>query len=156
MLGAAYPFDLFGRHDDSAGDIYALGVMLYQMCCGRLPYRGRTPAATMMAILDGDYPQPRSLREDVPERFARAIEGALAADSSRRPRSAEALAELAEVPLSGVVPGGRSAASTSSAAIIGVASAGRPGSSPGPGIDTQTPGAASGDSRSFSGAKAGM
>lgn len=75
-------------------DIYAFGVMLYQMLTGVLPYDAPSPAA-FLEKLRNDTPAPvRSLRKDTPWTLAVLVKRCMAKDPERRPPSALAAARM--------------------------------------------------------------
>lgn len=50
---------------DRRSDIYSLGVILYQMITGRVPFQAKTPVATVLMHVNDPLPPPRSLNPDV-------------------------------------------------------------------------------------------
>ncbi len=74
------PERLLGRAYDARADLYAVGVLLYEMLAGVRPFAGATPEETMQLALSRP---PRPLRRVSP-RIARAVLRALAKDPARR------------------------------------------------------------------------
>jgi hypothetical protein len=67
-----------GEKVDGRSDIYALGIMLYEMATGRVPYQAETPMAIMIKHLNDPLPPPRRLNPALPEAVERVILKALA------------------------------------------------------------------------------
>ncbi len=75
-------------HVDHKADIYALGVMVFQMLTNRLPFAGENPGAVMLGHLQEPTPDPRQFKSDLPERVAQVILRSLEKDPNERFESA--------------------------------------------------------------------
>ncbi len=107
---------------DHRVDIYAVGLLAYELLTGRSPFGGSSPQATMAAQLT-EMPKPPHEFADIPEGLSALIMHCLEKDSAKRPQSAQALlAELdALPPLS--VSGSTGAARVSNRRWVGMAAA---------------------------------
>lgn len=64
------PEQLAGKKVDGRSDLYSLGVMLFQMLAGVLPFRGDSMAELMYKIANEPAPDIRAIRHEVPARLA--------------------------------------------------------------------------------------
>jgi eukaryotic-like serine/threonine-protein kinase len=64
------PEQIAGQRVEGRSDLYSLGVMLYQLLTGSLPFRGESMAELMFKIANEAAPDPRALRPDVPPALA--------------------------------------------------------------------------------------
>jgi phosphate/phosphite/phosphonate ABC transporter binding protein len=78
---------------DRRADLYAVGVMLYRMVTGKLPFNAPTNKEIYERILDGRAPLPRSIRPEIDETFEGVIMKAFALDRDERYQSAEEFQE---------------------------------------------------------------
>jgi len=56
-----------GREIDGRADVYALGVVLYELLCGQRPYQGETDGEVLAAIEEARPPLPVEIEPEVPE-----------------------------------------------------------------------------------------
>jgi formylglycine-generating enzyme required for sulfatase activity len=92
MLGTpAYlsPEQITGEPSDHRADIFALGVMAYEMLAGKVPFEGNTPTASMMRRLAGPPTPIETVRTDVPANLAEVVARCLAADPADRFQNAD-------------------------------------------------------------------
>jgi len=109
------------RSEDIAGraDIWAFGVMLYEMLAGRLPFKAEVPTAVLIQILNDTPPDLAELRPDTPRPLINLINRMLMKDPAQRiPSVRQVGAELEAIiqgldtpliaasPLSGSLSGG--------------------------------------------------
>lgn len=71
------PEQIAGKKVDGRSDLYSLGVMLYQMLAGALPFRGDSMAELMYKIANEDAPDIRAVRRDIHDQLARVVALAL-------------------------------------------------------------------------------
>ncbi len=84
-----------GQPGDERSDIYSLGVMLYQLVLGRLPFDADTPLAVVLKHINEPLPLPRLLKPDLPDALNAVILKSLAKDPNERyQKVAEMLADL--------------------------------------------------------------
>ena len=87
MLGTlAYmpPEQLRGQHADAQGDIWALGVVLYELLAYRRPFTGDNHAAVLLSILQNEPPPIRQLVPECPVALESILSRALRKDHRER------------------------------------------------------------------------
>jgi eukaryotic-like serine/threonine-protein kinase len=115
------PEQVSGRPLDARSDLYSLGLILYELLVGALPFAADTPIAVALARLERPPPDPRE-KVGVPDDLAAIVLRCLAVDPGGRPASAETLAaELAHwrAARSGVATPSASGAVGAAATMLG-------------------------------------
>ncbi|RLC95313.1 MAG: hypothetical protein DRI77_10150, partial [Chloroflexi bacterium] len=80
-----------GEPGDARSDVYSLGVLLYQLCTGRVPFDADTPYAVILKHITAPLPSPCAVRPDLPEAVERVILKAMAKDPADRYQTAGAM-----------------------------------------------------------------
>ena len=82
-----------GSHIDGRSDLYSVGVMLYEMLTGRLPFEGETPVLVAIQHINSIPIQPRELNPDIPVGLEAIIMKAMAPNPNQRYLSAQDMLE---------------------------------------------------------------
>jgi|GEM_PF-880852 len=87
--GYVSPEQIAGDLLDGRTDIFSLGVVLYEMLAGRLPFTGRDPAQILNSILRDEPSQLSAFRDDIPLQMEDLVRRALAKDRAERYETVE-------------------------------------------------------------------
>jgi serine/threonine-protein kinase len=87
------PEQLAGKKIGGGSDLFSLGVSLYQLACGKLPFEGDSMAQLMYRISTEAPTDIRSVRADIPPCLAAIIDKSLAKDNESRYASGAEMAE---------------------------------------------------------------
>ncbi|MDH3521419.1 MAG: serine/threonine protein kinase [Myxococcales bacterium] len=102
------PEQLMGERADARSDLFSLGVLMFEMLTGRVPFAEEEDAAgrsLVRRMQSGRYPRLRKLAPKTPRALARLVARCLRSKPARRPPSATVLREALER-ISGNVPPG--------------------------------------------------
>jgi serine/threonine protein kinase len=92
------PEQVQGSRGDQRSDLYAWGVLVYELACGRVPFEGDSPLSVMAAHLQADPIPPERHRRDLPPGLGAVILHAMRRYPEHRYQSAdELLADLARL-----------------------------------------------------------
>lgn len=89
-----------GRPDlGPAADVYSLGIILYEMLTGHVPFTADTPLAVLLKVLSDPAPPPQQLSPDIPNALQGVVLRSVAKDPAQRYPTADALVEAVKMSL---------------------------------------------------------
>ncbi len=91
-FGYLAPEVTLGRPTDKRVDIFAAGILLWEMLAGRRLFLGETDVETFKLVRDANIPDPRQFRPDISEDVVRVLARALAKEPEQRYSTADELA----------------------------------------------------------------
>jgi serine/threonine-protein kinase len=89
-VGYIAPEQVIGAPTDARTDVYAAGVLLFEMLTGRQPFSGETPLAVAYAHVNSDVPPVASLVGGIPPALDQLVTAATSRDPQWRPANADA------------------------------------------------------------------
>lgn len=99
------PEQAAGENIDQRCDLFSLGCVLYCLCTGQVPFKGKNTLAIITALATSTPPSPRALQDDLPQPLSDLVMRLLAKKPEDRPQSAlavlDALREIERQPLTG-------------------------------------------------------
>jgi len=87
-IGYMPPEQIMGETVDLKGDVFSLGVVLYRMATGRVPFQGKSDGERIHKILKGDFASPRKVSPQLDPDLETIILRAMAREPAERYQSA--------------------------------------------------------------------
>jgi len=120
--GYLSPEVCLGKPVDQRSDIFSLGIVMFEMLTGRMPFTDESPLGLMLEVVKAEIPDVREINADVDPEIARILDRMIAKDPAERYQNChELVAELGAHPL--VARGGpimlQPKMSTAAATMIG-------------------------------------
>ena len=116
--GYMAPEQVMGHDVDRRADIYALGVLCFEMLTGRLPYVGSNRMEVAYATVNTPIPSAVKINPNLPDELDVLLAKVLAKDPAQRPQTVrDLLAQMARLPQRRASSAAAAAASTPAAAL---------------------------------------
>jgi len=131
--GYMAPEQVMGHDVDKRADIYAMGVLTFEMLTGRLPYIGANRMEVAYATVNSPIPSAVKLNPALPDELDQLLAKVLAKDPAQRPQTVrDLLAQMAKLPQRRIAPVAASApvAAAAGGAAGGVVVMPRPAAGP--------------------------
>ena len=101
--GYLSPEVCLGKQVDQRSDVFALGIVLFEMLAGRMPFTDQSPLGLMLEVVQADIPDVRSLGADVGQPLVTILNKMLAKDPTQRYQSCHDL--LSDLAKTGAIAG---------------------------------------------------
>lgn len=98
------PEQCMGKKVDGRADLFSLGVVLYQMCSGELPFKGESMATLMYSIVNDPAIDIKKVQPDIPPVVRKVIHNAIGKKPEKRYQSGKKLAAHLRVCLERLEP----------------------------------------------------
>jgi serine/threonine protein kinase len=121
--GYLSPEVCLGKPVDSRSDIFSLGIVLFEMLTGRMPFTDESPLGLMLEVVRAEIPDVRQLNADVDAELSRILSRMIAKDPNDRYNNCHELVEdLGRHPLLSGAPtiGVKPLLSTAASTVIGM------------------------------------
>ncbi len=86
-----------GEHVDARSDLWSLGVVLYRMCAGEMPFKGANALATLRGVETTNPPSPAQVNADVPPGLSEVVMKLLEKNPADRVSSAAEVVQVLQV-----------------------------------------------------------
>ncbi|MBR2634401.1 MAG: Stk1 family PASTA domain-containing Ser/Thr kinase [Clostridia bacterium] len=99
-MGTVYyisPEQASGKATTFSSDLYSVGIMLYEMATGKLPFEGDTPLSIAMMQVNTKPPRPRKIDPKIPQGLEQIILRAMNKTPEERFRSAKSMRRACEI-----------------------------------------------------------